>query len=218
VGLYVQEVVHPLYPDIGGLAILHMQQLREEVGLENGLFQPVFEALKNLLIGLSVISLDDLERQPAWIALGQFPVDYTLFCLFLMSFEIKALYRNHERWLPNEYNHQFDHNIGLTNLRENYSNGDYGFDPLNLKPTDPDDYKNMAEKELSNGRLAMVAVIGIIAQEYFTGLPILQAATESTTGDTGTSLSLVESIISLPSFFQQQFTNLVTGQSSLPRP
>merc|ERR1712182_21089 len=38
--------------------------------------------------------------------------------------------------------------------------GDLGFDPLGLKPTDPEELK-----ELQNGRLAMIAAAGMIAQE-----------------------------------------------------
>lgn len=47
-------------------------------------------------------------------------LDYDALLLFLASFEVRALYRNWERWMPNEYNHQFDHNIGVGNLREVY--------------------------------------------------------------------------------------------------
>merc|ERR1719387_2843214 len=52
------------------------------------------------------------------------------------------------------------------------TNGDYGFDPLNLKPTDPAELKEMQNKELSNGRLAMLATMGIMAQELVTGKKI----------------------------------------------
>jgi len=47
--------------------------------------------------------------------------------------------------------------------------GDYGFDPLNLKPPNPEDLKIMQNKEINNGRLAMVASAGILVQELITG-------------------------------------------------
>jgi len=50
--------------------------------------------------------------------------------------------------------------------------GDYGFDPLKLKPKKPDELEKMQNKELNNGRLAMLASAGIIAQELVTGKSI----------------------------------------------
>jgi len=47
--------------------------------------------------------------------------------------------------------------------------GDLGFDPLGLKPTDPKEFLEMQNKELNNGRLAMIAAAGMIAQELATG-------------------------------------------------
>merc|ERR1712224_623000 len=47
--------------------------------------------------------------------------------------------------------------------------GDFGFDPLGLKPRDPKEFKEMQTKELNNGRLAMIAAAGMIAQELATG-------------------------------------------------
>eukprot|EP00746_Dinoflagellata_sp_MGD_P142575 gnl/MRDRNA2_/MRDRNA2_75517_c0_seq3.p1 gnl/MRDRNA2_/MRDRNA2_75517_c0~~gnl/MRDRNA2_/MRDRNA2_75517_c0_seq3.p1 ORF type:complete len:350 (-),score=64.07 gnl/MRDRNA2_/MRDRNA2_75517_c0_seq3:213-1262(-) len=47
--------------------------------------------------------------------------------------------------------------------------GDMKFDPLGLKPTDPEELKEMQNKELNNGRLAMIAAAGMIAQELATG-------------------------------------------------
>jgi len=47
--------------------------------------------------------------------------------------------------------------------------GDFGFDPLGLKPTDPAEFKTMQTKELNNGRLAMIAAAGMVAQELVTG-------------------------------------------------
>jgi len=50
--------------------------------------------------------------------------------------------------------------------------GDFGFDPLGLKPKDPEALKTMQTKELNNGRLAMFAAAGMIAQELVTGKTI----------------------------------------------
>merc|ERR1712224_504916 len=47
--------------------------------------------------------------------------------------------------------------------------GDLCFDPLGLKPKDPKEFKTMQTKELNNGRLAMIAVAGMVAQEIVTG-------------------------------------------------
>merc|ERR1719238_2593512 len=50
-------------------------------------------------------------------------------------------------------------------IRSDHEAGDLGFDPLSLKPTDPAELKEMQTKELQNGRLAMIAAAGMIAQE-----------------------------------------------------
>jgi len=50
-------------------------------------------------------------------------------------------------------------------IRSDFESGDLGFDPLGLKPTDPEELKQMQTKELQNGRLAMIAAAGMIAQE-----------------------------------------------------
>merc|ERR1719271_2412756 len=54
-------------------------------------------------------------------------------------------------------------------IRADHECGDLGFDPLGLKPTDPAELKEMQTKELNNGRLAMIAAAGMIAQELATG-------------------------------------------------
>jgi hypothetical protein len=53
----------------------------------------------------------------------------------------------------------------LWNLREQYYPGDLGFDPLGLKPTDPKKFAAIQTRELQNGRLAMLGVAGMCAQE-----------------------------------------------------
>merc|ERR1711934_910294 len=54
-------------------------------------------------------------------------------------------------------------------IRSGFESGDLGFDPLGLKPTDPAELLAMQNKELNNGRLAMIAAAGMIVQELATG-------------------------------------------------
>uniref|UniRef100_A0A7S0C5K3 Plastid light harvesting protein n=1 Tax=Proboscia inermis TaxID=420281 RepID=A0A7S0C5K3_9STRA len=53
-------------------------------------------------------------------------------------------------------------------LRDKYYPGDIGFDPLGLKPTGAAEFAEMQTKELQNGRLAMLAAMGMIVQEQIT--------------------------------------------------
>merc|ERR1719450_247927 len=54
-------------------------------------------------------------------------------------------------------------------LKDGYTPGDLGFDPLGLAPEDPAEFRIMQEKELSHGRLGMIAAAGFLAQEAVTG-------------------------------------------------
>jgi len=63
----------------------------------------------------------------------------------------------------------YDGMDNVQKLQPNYTPGDIGFDPLGLKPEDPAELKIMQEKELSHGRLAMLAAAGFMAQETVTG-------------------------------------------------
>lgn len=47
--------------------------------------------------------------------------------------------------------------------------GDYSFDPLGLKPTDPAKLKDYQLSELKNGRLAMIAIGGMVAGSAVSG-------------------------------------------------
>ena len=59
-------------------------------------------------------------------------------------------------------------------LRDDYYPGDIGFDPLGIRPEDPAELDEMITKELQNGRLAMLAAAGFLAQETANGLGIFE--------------------------------------------
>ena len=59
-------------------------------------------------------------------------------------------------------------------LRDDYYPGDIGFDPLGIRPEDPEELDLMITKELQNGRLAMLAAAGFLAQEFTDGLGIIE--------------------------------------------
>lgn len=59
-------------------------------------------------------------------------------------------------------------------LLDDYEPGDYGFDPLNLKPEDAEEFNIMQTKELQHGRLAMLAAAGFLAQEAVDGKGIIE--------------------------------------------
>ena len=54
-------------------------------------------------------------------------------------------------------------------IRGDREPGDLDFDPLGLTPTDPTELKDMQSKELNHGRLAMIAIAGMVGQELATG-------------------------------------------------
>jgi len=59
-------------------------------------------------------------------------------------------------------------------LRDGYIPGNLGFDPLGIKPEDPEEFFQMQTRELQNGRLAMLAAAGFLAQEAVDGLGIVE--------------------------------------------
>jgi light-harvesting complex I chlorophyll a/b binding protein 4 len=58
---------------------------------------------------------------------------------------------------------------GLFELKDSHAIGDLGFDPLGLMPKEAAEAKLMKTREIMNGRLAMIAIAGMVAQEYYVG-------------------------------------------------
>ena len=58
---------------------------------------------------------------------------------------------------------------GIWQIRPDHPPGDLRFDPLGLKPTEPAACKEMETKELNHGRLAMIGIVGMVAQELVSG-------------------------------------------------
>jgi len=86
-----------------------------------------------------------------------------IFCIALP--EVFSLF-NHNN--PFEYGEWRTH-------RTDIEPGSYaGFDPLGLKPKDPDEFDLMQSKELNNGRAAMIGIAGMIAQELVNHQKILE--------------------------------------------
>jgi len=88
------------------------------------------------------------------------------FTILTIAIGVGELYRALVGWVPPTES--------LFTLRENYYPGEIAFDPLGLKPSNPAEFKSMQERELSNGRLAMIAVAGLCAQELVNGKGIVE--------------------------------------------
>jgi len=74
---------------------------------------------------------------------------------------ITELIRADKGWIPP--------NEATFTMRDEYVCGDLGFDPLGMKPPTPDSLKLMQTRELNNGRLAMIAIMGFMTQEELFG-------------------------------------------------
>merc|ERR1712039_1140016 len=59
-------------------------------------------------------------------------------------------------------------NVGSDMLVEDAEPGDLGYDPLGLLPTDPEELETIQNKEILNGRFAMISLLGMVAEELVT--------------------------------------------------
>ena len=60
----------------------------------------------------------------------------------------------------------------LWQMADDHKAGDLQWDPLGFKPKDASALKTMQTKEINNGRLAMIGIAGMVAQELVTHMKI----------------------------------------------
>merc|ERR1712151_1493404 len=58
---------------------------------------------------------------------------------------------------------------GDNTLNEDAEPGYIGYDPLGLLPSDPEELEEIQNKEILNGRFAMISLLGMVAEELVTG-------------------------------------------------
>lgn len=78
--------------------------------------------------------------------------------------------------------------LGNQNELKTGEPGNMGFDPFKLRATDPDIWASQQLRELKNGRLAMIAIAGMLAQENLTGLGVIEAYRENAVNPFGDGL------------------------------
>jgi len=99
-----------------------------------------------------------------------FPDGQTAFFVMSVAIISAELTRARKGWTAPE-----DLVEGGSRLQDGYLPGDLGFDPLGLKPKDAAGLLAMQNKEINNGRLAMLAVAGMVAQELVTQVGLFDA-------------------------------------------
>jgi hypothetical protein len=142
-----------------GKSKLDVYRLREaelthgRVGMLAALGFLVQEKFHPLFNGIGGPAIDQIPQLPP-----------ALWFLMTLGIGISESLRIQKGWAdPNEDPDNFQ------SLKEGYYPGDIGFDPLGLKPDNPEELRAMQEKELNNGRLGMIAAAGFMAQEAVTG-------------------------------------------------
>mmetsp|Transcript_28598 Transcript_28598/g.63428 ORF Transcript_28598/g.63428 Transcript_28598/m.63428 type:complete len:219 (-) Transcript_28598:62-718(-) len=109
--------------------------------------------------GPSIRHLDILDTE-----FPEFGELFVLLCAFIEGWTIV------NKWEPRSETKGLKR---AAQLRSDVEPGDLDWDPLGWYPTDPEEQAIIRTKELQNGRLAMLAVAGIVAQELTDGKEIL---------------------------------------------
>jgi light-harvesting complex I chlorophyll a/b binding protein 1 len=108
----------------------------------------------------------DQQLGPAAFHLQEVGVNYPQLPLILLGgiAAVEAATIN-KGWSKQNYKEEGLGEGFVANLKTDYFPGDLGFDPLGLYPSDPQGLTDIRNKELNNGRLAMISIWGMWAQE-----------------------------------------------------
>jgi len=117
-------------------------------------YHPLFEAY-NKDIGPAIRHLDEVRSAS--------PFFFEVLGLIIGSLELQRALVGFKA--PGE-------NDKFQDLKDGHFPGDVGFDPLGLKPDDADEFFEMSTKELQHGRVAMLGIAGMVAQELVNGKEI----------------------------------------------
>jgi len=119
------------------------------------------EILKNPIgiDGPAIRHLDILDDK-----FPEFGEVFILLCAFIEGWSIV------NKWEPRSETRGLKR---VARLRDDSEPGDLEWDPLGWYPTDPAEQAIIRTKEIQNGRLAMLATAGIVAQELVDGKEIL---------------------------------------------
>jgi hypothetical protein len=119
------------------------------------------EILKNPLgiDGPAIRHLDLIDAE-----FPEFGELFILLCAFIEGWTIV------NKWEPRSETRNLKR---AARLRDDVEPGNYGWDPLEWYPEDPAEQAAIRTKELQNGRLAMLGVAGIVAQELLDGKEVL---------------------------------------------
>ena len=104
-------------------------------------------------------AVHEFERLPEMIKIG--------IVSFMFITEFASMYRG---W-KNPFENQLTESNGYFKLNEDYQPGDFDFGLI--KDLDSDESKELLNKELNNGRLAMIASLGMIVQELVTNQQLI---------------------------------------------
>jgi len=128
-------------------------------------FHPLFEA-NNKDIGPAIRHLDEVRAVE--------PIFFEILGLIIGALELNRALVGWKKPDAGTMTGRMSSDSGtmFQDLNDDYYPGDVGFDPLGLKPEDPEEFAELHTKELQNGRLAMLGVAGMVAQELVNGKEI----------------------------------------------
>eukprot|EP01031_Cornospumella_fuschlensis_P031278 gene31278-37799_t len=137
------EIKHGRVSMLAAVGLLTQELLKNPVGID----------------GPAIRHLDLLDEK-----FPEFGEVFILLCAFIEGWSIV------NRWEPRSQTRGLNR---LARLRDDAEPGDLNWDPLGWYPSDPEERATIQTKELQNGRLAMLGVAGIVAQELVDNKEVL---------------------------------------------